>query len=52
MSTASLTTSIYQSKIFQRTESTSQDLSQSKHSYLERIEHNFEEFIYGGDPVK
>ena len=46
MSTASLTTSAFQSKISQRTESTSQDFVQSKHSYLERIEHNLEAVIY------
>jgi len=45
MSTPSLTTSISQSKIFQRTFSTSQDFVQSKHSHSERIEHNLGEFI-------
>jgi hypothetical protein len=40
MSTTSLTTSISQSKIFQRTYSTLQDFVQSKHSYSERIEQN------------
>jgi hypothetical protein len=42
MSTPSLTTSISQSKIFQRTYSTSQYFVQSKHSYSERIEQNME----------
>ena len=47
MSTPSLTSSISQSKIFQRTSSTLQDFVQSKHSYSERIEHNLGKFIYG-----
>jgi len=42
MSTPSLTTSISQSKIFQRMFNTSQDFVQSKHSYSERIEQNME----------
>ncbi len=52
MSTTSLTTSVSQSKIFQRTYSTLQDFVQSKHSYSERIEHNFGEFICRRDRKK
>jgi hypothetical protein len=42
MSTPSLTTTTSQSKIFQRTFSTSQDFVQSKWPYSERIEQNMD----------